>query len=307
MDVDINPILADRFNMFLSIIPLILNQLPSDIMDRSQSKQLLLIADPNPENVTVLKTMLAPDYDIKVAADGKAALRLASSPDPPGLILLNIMIPPADMFEVCRKLKADKTTKDIPIILLSEPTTEDTQAKGFELGAADYITTPFKKSVVTARIRTHLELKHYRDNFENRVKKRVSTLHEEIQDRRDVEDTYRALVEHAKDGIAIIHDYKLRYANPAFSKMVGFSEKELIGAHLKKFISEEEFIKNTKRYSDRIAGLNLPRIYKSQIIHSDGSTIDVELNVCVVPYGRSLAALVIVRDIREEEAWKYCI
>jgi PAS domain S-box-containing protein len=217
------------------------------------------------------------------------------------------MMPSADMYEVCRKLKADKTTKDIPIILLSEPTTKDTEAKGFGLGAADYITKPFKKSVVTARIRTHLELKRYRDNLDNKVKKRVSALHEEIQERRDVEDTYRALVEHARDGIAIIHDFKVRYANPAFSKMIGLSEKELIGAHLKKFISEEEFIKNTKRYSDRIAGLNLPRIYKSQIIHSDGSTIDVELNVCVVPYGRSLAALVIVRDIREEEAWKYCI
>jgi PAS domain S-box-containing protein len=268
---------------------------------------VLLIADPNPENIKVLKTMLAPDYDIKVATDGEEALRQASSPDTPGLILLNIMMPPADMYEVCRKLKADKTTKDIPIILLSEPTTKDTEAKGFGLGAADYITIPFKKSVVTARIRTHLELKRYRDNFDNKVKKRVSALHEEIQERRDVEDTYRALVEHARDGIAIIHDFKVRYANPAFSKMIGLSEKELIGAHLKKFISEEEFIKNTKRYSDRIAGLNLPRIYKSQIIHSDGSTIDVELNVCVVPYGRSLAALVIVRDIREEEAWKYCI
>jgi len=276
-------------------------------MDRSQSKQVLLIADANPENVNVLKTMLAPDYDIKVAADGEETLMLASSPDTPGLILLNIMMPSADMYEVCRKLKADKTTKDIPIIVLSEPTTEDTQAKGFALGAADYITIPFKKSVVTARIRTHLELKRYRDNLDNRVKKRVNALHEEIKERRDVEDTYRALVEHARDGIAIIHDFKVRYANPAFSKMVGLSEKELFGAHLKKFISEEEFIKNTKRYSDRIAGLNLPRIYKSQIIHSDGSTIDVELNVCVVPYGRSLAALVIVRDIREEEAWKYCI
>ena len=274
-------------------------------MDRSQSKQVLLIADANPENVNVLKTMLAPDYDIKVAANGEEAIRLTSSPDTPGLILLNNMMSTADKYEVCRKLKADKTTKDIPIILLSEPTTEDTEAKGFELGAADYITKPFKRSVVSARIRTHLELKRYRDNLENRVKRRVSELHEEIQERRDVEDTYRALVEHARDGIAIIHDFKVRYANPAFSKMIGFSEKELIGAHLKKFISEEEFIKNTKRYSDRIAGLNLPRIYKSKVIHSNGSAIDVELNVCVVPYGRSLAALVFVRDIREEKAWKY--
>jgi PAS domain S-box-containing protein len=276
-------------------------------MDRSQSKQVLLIADANPENVRVLKTILAPDYDISVVADGMEAIRLATSPNTPGLILLNVMMPTPDMYTVCKKLKADKTTKDIPLILLSEPTTEDTEAKGFELGAADYITKPFKRSVVRARIRTHLELKRYRDNLDTRVQKRVGVLHEEIQERRDVEDTYRALVEHARDGIAIIHDFKVRYANPAFCKMIGFSEQELSGAHLKKFISEEEFIKNTKRYSDRIAGLNLPRIYKSQIIHSDGSTIDVELNVCVIPYGRSLAALVIVRDIREEEAWKYCI
>jgi PAS domain S-box-containing protein len=277
------------------------------IMDRSQSKQVLLIADANLENVNVLKAMLANDYDIKVAADSEEAIRLASSADTPGLILLNNMLPTANIYEVCRKLKADKTTKDIPIILLSEPTTEDTEAKGFELGAADYITKPFKRSVVSARIRTHLELKRYRDNLENRVKKRVSELHEEIQQRRDIDDTYRALVEHARDGIAIIHDFIVKFANPAFCKMIGLSEKELIGAHLKKFISEEEFIKNTTRYSDRIAGLNLPRIYKSQIIRSDGSTIDVELNVCVVPYGRSLAALVFVRDIREEEAWKYSI
>jgi PAS domain S-box-containing protein len=276
-------------------------------MDHPQSKQVLLIADANQENVSVLKAMLTADYDIKVAEDGEQAIRLASSPDPPGLILLSTMIPAVDMTEVCGKLKAGKSTRDIPIILLSEPTTEDTEARGFEIGAADYITKPFKKSVVNARIRTQLELKSYRDNFENRVKNRLSDLHEEIQERRNIEDTYRSLVEHAKDGIVLIHDYKVRLTNPAFSKMIGFSEKELMGAHLKKFISEEEFIKNTKRYSDRIAGLNLPRIYKSQVVHSDGSAIDVELNVCVVPYGRSLAALVFVRDMREEEAWKYCI
>lgn len=276
-------------------------------MDRSQPKQLLLIADADQENIGVLKTMLAPDFDIKVATDGEETIRLASSADPPGLILLNTMMPGADVSQVCKTLKAGNTTKDIPIILLSEPTPEDTEARGFELGAADYITAPFKRSVVNARIQTHLELKRYRDNFEKKVKKRLSTLHEEIQERRDIEDTYRALVEHAVDGILIIHDYKVRFANPAFRKMIGFSEKELIGAHLRKFISEEEFIKNTTRYSNRIAGLNLPRIYKSQVIHSNGSVIDVELNVSVVPYGRSLAALVFVRDVREEEAWKYSI
>ncbi len=294
--------------MLLSINPL--KGKPTNqfyIMDRPQSKQTLLIVDTNPENINVLKAMLTPDYDLKVAAVGVDVIKLASSPDPPELILLNIMMAADDPYEVCRTLKGDRTTMNIPIILLAELSTEDTEAEGFELGAADYITRPFKRSVVRARIRTHLELKRYRDNLENRVKKQVSELHEEIQERRDVEDTYRALVEYARDGIAIIQDFKVRYANPAFCKMIGFDENELIGAHLKKFISEAEFIKNTQRYSNRIAGINLPRIYKSQVIHSDGSTIDVELNVCVVPYGRSLAALVFVRNIREAEAWKYSI
>jgi PAS domain S-box-containing protein len=276
-------------------------------MDRSQSKPLLIIADPDPENVSVLKTMLADNFDIKIATDAEETIRLASSGDAPGLILLNSMMPTANVAEICRKLESDTTTRGVPIIFLSEPTPDDTETRGFELGAADYITKPFKKSVVNARIRTHLELKRYRDSFEKRVKKQVSELHQEIQERRDLADTYHALVEHAMDGIVIIHDYKVRFANPAFCKLIGFSENELKGAHLKKFISEEEFIKNTTRYSSRMAGLNLPRIYKSQVIHSDGSTIDVELNVSVVPYGRTLAALVFVRDIREEEAWKYSI
>jgi len=294
--------------MVLSASPL--EGKPTDqlyLMDRPQSKQRLLIADADPQNIRGLQAMLASDYDISVAADGVEAIRLASSPAPPGLIMLNAELATADAYEVLKTLKGDRTTAGIPIILLAEPTAEDTEAAGYELGAADYITKPFKRSIVRARIRTHLELKRYRDNLENRVKSQVSELHEEIQQRRDVEDTYRALVEYAKDGIAIIHDFTVRYANPAFCRMIGYSEKELIGAHLKKFISEEEFIKNTRRYSNRIAGINLPRIYKSQVIHSDGSIIDVELNVCVIPYGRSLAAFVFVRDIREEEAWKYSI
>ena len=274
-------------------------------MDRAQSKPLLLIADANPENVDVLKAILTPDYDIRVAADAGETIRLASSADPPELILLDGMMPAADLTGIFEKLKSDKSNWDIPIVLLAEPTTEDTEAKGFELGAADYLAKPFKRSVVRARIRTHLELKRYRDDFENQVKMQVSNPDQDIQEDRNIEDTYRLLVENARDGIAIILDFIVEYANPAFCKITGLSEKELIGAHLKKFISEEEFIKNTTRYSERISGINLPRIYKSKIIHSDGYTIDVELNVCVVPYGESLAALVFVRDIREEEAWRY--
>ena len=90
-------------------------------MDRSQPKQVLLIADANPENFNVLKTMLAADYDIKVTADGEELIRLAASPDPPGLILLSSMMPNTDVYEICRKLKADKTTKGSIKSLLGNP------------------------------------------------------------------------------------------------------------------------------------------------------------------------------------------
>jgi PAS domain S-box-containing protein len=277
------------------------------IMIRPQSTHTILIADANNRNIMALKSILTPEYDIEVTVDGIEIIRLASSPTPPGLILINSNLISADDYEVCRTLKGDRTTMDIPIIGLAEPTAEDVEAKGFEMGVADYLTTPFKPSVARARIQTHLELRRLRDDLEHRVKFQVSELHEEIQDRRDVEDTYRALVEHARDGIVIIYDFKVKFANPAFCQLIGLSEKELIGAHLKKFISEEDFTFIAKRYSDRIAGINLPRIYKSRVIHSGGSAIDVEFNFCVIPYGRSLAALVFVRDIREEEAWKYLI
>ena len=263
-------------------------------MERAQTKPLLLIAGANPQDVDALKQMLAPDYDINEAVDLEEALRLAGSPEVPELILLGDMSPASDAYEACTRLKADPAARNIPVILLVETTPDDTEARGFEQGAAEVITRPFKESVVRARVQTHLELMRYRNHFENYAQHPV-----------EVEDPYRLLVENAHDGIAIIYDFIVKYANPAFSKLTGLPPEELNGAHLKKFMSEEEFIKNTTHYSNRISGINLPRIYRSKIVHADGYTIDVELNVCVVPYGKSLAALVFVRDVREEEAWKY--
>lgn len=275
-------------------------------MDRLPAKQVVLIADANPQNVSALRSILAEHYEIAVAADAQETIRLALAPKSPGIILLSDTMPAADLAAVCRRLQANNTTNRIPIIFLCEAGSQDTVVRVFDLGAADIITRPFQKSVVKARVRTQMELKHYRQYLDKNVETRMSELQAEIQKRKDIDDTYRSLVEHARDGIAIIHDFEVKYANPAFCKMVGLSKNELIGAHLKKFISEEEFIKNTTRYSERIAGLNLPRIYKSQVMHSDGSTIEVELNVSVIPYERSLAALVLMRDIREEDAWQYC-
>jgi putative two-component system response regulator len=113
-------------------------------MDRLRSKPLLLIADANPENISVLKEILVSDYNLSVTAEGEEVIRLASAADSPALILLGNLPHSTNTYEVCRKLKADRATREIPIIFLVEPTAEDTEARAFELGAADIITKPKK-------------------------------------------------------------------------------------------------------------------------------------------------------------------
>ena len=94
-------------------------------MDRSRSKPLLLVADANPENISVLKEILVSDYSLSVTSEGEEVIRLASAADTPKLILLGKMPTMADSYDLCRTLKAANATADIPIIILAEPTTED--------------------------------------------------------------------------------------------------------------------------------------------------------------------------------------
>ncbi|MDA8383704.1 MAG: diguanylate cyclase [Betaproteobacteria bacterium] len=129
----------------------------------TQTKRSILIVDDSPENLTVLGALLRTDYTIRVATDGEKALRIAQSGEPPDLILLDIMMPGVNGYEVCRRLKDDPRTESIPVIFLTAMTHERDEVKGFEAGAVDYITKPFSPVVVRARVRTHVELKCYRD------------------------------------------------------------------------------------------------------------------------------------------------
>lgn len=130
-------------------------------------KQRVLIVDDAPENIRVLAQVLKPLYTVRFATSGKEALDLAMSDDPLDLVLLDIMMPEMDGYEVCRRLKASEKTRHIPVIFITAMTEEEDETKGLELGAVDYITKPFSKAIVKARVRTHLELKRHRDILEN--------------------------------------------------------------------------------------------------------------------------------------------
>jgi len=128
-------------------------------------KKKLLIVDDYPENLTILYKTLRDDYEIIGANNGPDALRLVLSAPPPALILLDIMMPEMSGFEVCRALKEQDSTREIPVIFLTALTEEYSEAKGFALGAVDYITKPFKPSILKHRISTHLELKAGKDEL----------------------------------------------------------------------------------------------------------------------------------------------
>ncbi|MFZ4580638.1 MAG: response regulator, partial [Myxococcota bacterium] len=104
----------------------------------------LLVVDDTPENLEVLSRVLAGEYRVKAANSGARALRICSQDPLPDLILLDVMMPDMDGKEVCRQLKADPRTADVPIIFVTAMTDTEDEARGFEIGAVDYITKPIR-------------------------------------------------------------------------------------------------------------------------------------------------------------------
>jgi phosphoserine phosphatase RsbU/P len=123
------------------------------------SRKSILIVDDTPINIGVICGALKDSFATKVANSGEKALGIASGKEKPDLILLDIMMPGMDGYEVCRRLKANRDTRDIPVIFLTSQTEAEDETKGFEVGAVDYIHKPFSAAVVKARVRTHLMLR----------------------------------------------------------------------------------------------------------------------------------------------------
>ena len=138
--------------------------------DRNDRETLLLVDD-TPENLEVLSGILRQHYHLRVATSGPKALELAAKDAPPDLVLLDVMMPGMDGYEVCRRLKADDRTRDVPVIFLTAMVEAQDEAKGFEAGAVDYIHKPITPAIVMARVRTQLELREIRHKLEGQNKR----------------------------------------------------------------------------------------------------------------------------------------
>ena len=129
----------------------------------------ILIVDDATENIDILGDALS-DYKRMVALNGKKALELATGDNPPDLILLDIVMPGMDGYEVCKRLKENENTREIPVIFLTAKTESESIIKGFTLGAADYVTKPFNLGELMARVTTQLALKKSKDDITRYLK-----------------------------------------------------------------------------------------------------------------------------------------
>jgi class 3 adenylate cyclase len=128
----------------------------------------VLVVDDTPDNLSLMNGLLKDLYRVKIAKSGQRALALATADDPPDLILLDIMMPEMDGYEVCRRLKADPRTADIPVIFLTAKTEVEDEKLGFTLGAVDYIAKPVSAPILLARVATHLTIRSAQEYLEEK-------------------------------------------------------------------------------------------------------------------------------------------
>ena len=144
----------------------------------------ILVVDDEFVSRMTLQKLMGSIGECEAVENGEDALKSAFSDQPPDLILLDIMMPGMDGYTVCKRLRSDPDTKDTPIIFLSANTKVEDITRGFELGAVDYITKPFQKAEVKARVRTHLALKQMREEMQNKnvlLKKQVDEIKEKTE------------------------------------------------------------------------------------------------------------------------------
>ena len=239
-----------------------------------ESKPRVLIVEDERYNINVLVNILKSDYKIIVAKNGEAALKRAISANPPDLILLDIMMPEMDGYEVCTRLKADAKTRDIPIIFITALSDTIDEVKGLELGAVDYITKPVQPDTVLARVQTHLT---------------IQQLQRQLQEQNA---RFQALSEATFEGI-IIHDNKrIIDVNHMIEKIFRYHHAELIDKAFLDVIAPEDHATMSAHIR---AGDEHP--YEVKGIRKDASGFPIEIQAKMMPYQGRDVSVTAVRDL----------
>ncbi|ATX82875.1 PAS domain S-box-containing protein [Mariprofundus ferrinatatus] len=233
----------------------------------------ILVVDDTPASLKLItETLRGEGYQVRPANSGELALGSATA-KPPQLILLDIRMPGMDGFEVIQKLKASEVTRDVPVIFLSASVELESHLKGFDLGAVDFVTKPFQRQELLARVRTHLELFQLRSQMERLIEDRTAALEEsQLRFRRLVENLRNEyfLYEHDTEGL-------FTYVSPSITNLLGYSQDEF-KTHYAEHLTDNPINQKVEEKTRlAIAGKQQPS-YELEIFAKDGSRHWLEIN-----------------------------
>lgn len=295
-----------------------------------KTKKTILLVDDNPANLQLLTNLLREsDYDVRPAITGLLALATVKL-NLPDLILLDVKMPEIDGYEVCRQLKAEERTRDIPVIFISALGEPIDKVRAFCVGGVDYITKPFQCEEVLARVGTHIslrsmwkhqeevneQLRRSHEELELRVKERTAQLlaaneqlKAEIIERKHTEEKlkqseerYRLLYENVPIGYQTLdEDGRVIDVNQAWLEILGYSKGEILGRRIGDFVAPTQLRQFEEFFAmfiniGVVAGLTL------QMVRKNGSHVEVELDGRVMQnlgYDRFVRAYCTIRDITE--------
>jgi putative two-component system response regulator len=197
-------------------------ELSMSTTDTSPSKATILLVDDTPANIDVLRSILRDDYQVKVATSGERALKIAHSVPLPDLILLDIMMPLMDGYEVCALLKADYRTRHIPVIFVTAMGETEDETRGFDVGGVDYITKPVSPPIVKARVRAQLALHDQNRELAAQVRARTEQLN---STRLQIIQTLGRAAEY-KDEDTGLHVVRMSHYSKIIGRAMGMSEDD---------------------------------------------------------------------------------
>jgi len=191
-------------------------------MPHKKNKQTILVVDDTTENIDILKGILSNHYRVKAATTGQKALEIAFS-SPPDLILLDIVMPDINGYEVCLQLKKNPSTQKIPVIFVTALDDNEDEKRGFDLGAVDYITKPVSVPIVKSRVRTHLDLFDQNRALEIKVRQRTEELR---QNRLNIIRQLGHAAEF-KDNETGLHVIRMSHYSKILAKAIGMTDTEV--------------------------------------------------------------------------------
>ncbi len=283
-------------------------------MKPETKKQTIMIVDDEPENIRILSNLLKPAYSITAAVSGRDALEtvLSYSPD---LIVLDILMPGMDGYEVCEKLKAGSKTRDIPVIFITALEKAENETRGFEVGAVDYITKPFNPAVVEARVRTHLELKQHREKLKKKIRglkktMDISTKHSDVvtyelegkveASIREIEERIRLISETIPVPLVIsqVTDGKTLYANAHASSVFGYSQEELMNLSAAGFYENQE---DRRTFMNRFSENGRVDNFEVSLKKKDGSDFWAALFSQPMEFKNQPCMVTVIYDLSEQK------